>query len=640
MAVTIRDDDRDDGGGGGGAGGGGAGGGGGGGVTPPAVSLSASPNPVTEGSAVTLTAALSRALAGDVTIPLAVSRDTSEPGDHGTLSSIAVAAGATSGTGTIATRRDADGEDEAFTVALDTGNLPAQVTAGSPASVTVRIDDDAATGAAPAPEVGFFPAASRRLSAMVRVVNLSDEAGTVTVRAFDDAGTAYPAQTLELTAGQATGFSPADLEGGNPDQGLAGTGAGAGDWRLVFESDLSLRVLALARPPGGGLAALHDTAPGSARGGYEVVFFNPASNRGLRSRLRLANRSTSPAAVSITGTDADGQAGESAVTLRIPARAACTLSAPVLELGAWGDTGPAAGCDALAGALGDGAGKWRLMVNSDQPLAVMSLLASAAGHLTNLSSAPARAEAGVHRLALLPPADDAQRQGFVRLVNRDTRAGTVTLRAFDDAGAAYPAQTLALGAGQSRGFSAADLEEGHETLGLTGTGDGAGRWRLALEPAPADLDLQALAYVRNPGSSSLAALHGTAPGSAAGGYEVVFFNPASNRGLPSRLRLVNRGDAPAAVTIAGTDAAGRAGESPVTLRIPARAACTLSAPVLESGEWGDSGPAAGCESLTGALGDGAGKWRLSVTADRPLSVMGLLRHAASGALANLSTARQ
>ena len=312
--------------------------------------------------------------------------------------------------------------------------------------------------------------------------------------------------------------------------------------------------------PTGGLAPVHDTAPGSAAGGYAVAFFNPASNRGLSSRLRLVNRSDSPAAVSITGIDDDGQPGKSAVTLRLPARAACTLGAPVLESGAWGDTGPAAGCEALTGALGDGAGKWRLVVTSDQPLSAMSLLGSAAGHLTNLSSVPAGAEAGVHRLALLPPADDPLRQGFVRLVNRSDEAGTVTLRAFDDAGTAYPAQTLPLGAGQAMHFTAADLEEGHADKGLSGTGDGAGSWRLVLEPEPEDLDLQAHSLVRNPDSSSVAALHDTAPGSAEAGYEVAFSNPASNRGLSSRLRLVNRSGAPAAVAIAGTDSAGQPGE--------------------------------------------------------------------------------
>ena len=605
---------------------------------PPTVSLSVSPNPVTEGVGVTVTAALSRALSGEVTIPLAVTRDTSEPGDHGTLSEIAVAAGETSGTGTIATHRDADPYDETFTVAL--GTLPSQVRAGSPASVTVRIDDDAVVGAAPAPEVAFFPGASGALSGLAWVVNRSASAGTVRIRAFDDAGTEHPAQRLTLGAGFGVGFKPADLEEGNPDKGLTGTGAGAGDWRLVFESDLDLRVLGLVRQPDGGLAPVHATAPGSAAGGYAVAFFNPASNRGLLSRLRLVNRSGSEAAVTLTGTDSAGQPGESAVTLTLPARAACTLSAPVLESGAWGDTGPAAGCEALTGALGDGAGKWRLVVTSDQPLAVMSLLGSAAGHLTNLSSVPAGAEAGVHRLALLPPADDPLRQGFVRLVNRSDEAGTVTLRAFDDAGTAYPAQTLALSAGQAMHFTARDLEEGHADKGLSGTGDGAGSWQLVFEPEPADLDLQALSLVRNPDMSSVAALHDTAPGSAEGAYEVAFFNPASNRGLSSRLRLVNRAGSPAAVRITGTDSAGQPGESAVTLTLPARAACTLGAPVLESGAWGNTGPGPGCEALTGALGDGAGKWRLRVSADQPLAVMSLLRHTASGALANLSTARE
>ena len=413
---------------------------------------------------------------------------------------------------------------------------------------------------APAPGVAFFPSASNTLGGLAWVVNRSASAGTVMVRAFDDAGEESPAQTLTLGAGEAMGFTPADLEGGNADKGLTGTGTGAGDWRLVFESALDLRVLGLVRQPDGGLAPVHDTAPGSAKGGYAVVFFNPASNRGLPSRLRLVNHGDAPAAVSLTGTDDGGRPDERAVTLRLPAGAACTLGAPVLESGAWGDTGPAAGCGSLTGALGDGAGKWRLMVTSNQPLAVMSLLGSAAGRLTNLSSVPAGAEEGVARLALLPPADDALRQGFVRLVNRDARAGTVTVRAIDDAGTASPAQTLILTAGQAMHFNAADLEGGNTAKGLTGTGtgtgDGTGSWRLVFEPEPADLDLQALAYVRNPGLSSLAALHDTAPGSPEEGYEVAFFNPASNRGLLSRLRLVNRADAPAAVTIAGTDEAG------------------------------------------------------------------------------------
>ena len=108
----------------------------------PTVTLSAAPNPVAEGQSVTITATLSAALLGAVTVPLTVTRGSAEAEDLGTLANIRIGAGATAGTGRIATRQDGDTEDETFTVALDTANLPSTVAAGSPASVAVTIDDD------------------------------------------------------------------------------------------------------------------------------------------------------------------------------------------------------------------------------------------------------------------------------------------------------------------------------------------------------------------------------------------------------------------------------------------------------------------------------------------------------------------
>ena len=67
------------------------------------------------------------------------------------------------------------------------------------------------------------------------------------------------------------------------------------------------------------------------------------------------------------------------------------------------------------GALGDGEGKWRLVVGSDTRIRVMSLLENAAtGHLTNLSSVPGRPGGdGVHHVPLFPSASDPRgRQGF------------------------------------------------------------------------------------------------------------------------------------------------------------------------------------------------------------------------------------
>ena len=88
-----------------------------------------------------------------VSIPVTVTRGTSEDGDHGTLSSVTVSSGRTAGTGSIATHVDADGDEETFTVVLDTDRLPSSVTAGSPASM---IDD---TTTVTDPPQAVFPAA-------------------------------------------------------------------------------------------------------------------------------------------------------------------------------------------------------------------------------------------------------------------------------------------------------------------------------------------------------------------------------------------------------------------------------------------------------------------------------------------------
>ena len=106
------------------------------------VTLSATPNPVQEGSPVTVRATLAEALDEAVTIPLTMTRGTSEDGDHGSLASIEIPAGFTSATGTVSTVEDADGDDETFTVAL--GSLPSGLATGSASSVEVTITDKGA----------------------------------------------------------------------------------------------------------------------------------------------------------------------------------------------------------------------------------------------------------------------------------------------------------------------------------------------------------------------------------------------------------------------------------------------------------------------------------------------------------------
>ena len=230
--------------------------------------------------------------------------------------------------------------------------------------------------------VPLFPSASDPLGreGFVRVVNRSDEPGTVSIEAFDDSDLAYPTLTLALNAGQTAHFNSNDLELGNTGKGLTGsTGTGMGDWRLVLASDLDIDVLAYIRTSDGFLTSMHDVAP-ELLGERRVAIFNPGSNPNQVSRLRLVKPGTEDAQVTITGVDDTGASPGGAVTVMVPAGASRTIAAADLE----------AGGEGLNGALGDGAGKWRLAVTSEQPVIVMSLLSSPTGHLTNLSTAPDR----------------------------------------------------------------------------------------------------------------------------------------------------------------------------------------------------------------------------------------------------------
>ena len=91
------------------------------------------------------------------------------------------------------------------------------------------------------------------------------------------------------------------------------------------------------------------------------------------------------------------------------------------------------------------------------------------------------------------------------------------------------------------------------------------------------------------------------------------------------MRLINPRYERTEVTITGVDDTGASPGGAVTVSLGPQAPVTLSARELETGE-----------GLTGALGDGAGKWQLNVAADQPILVASLLR-SPTGHLTNLST---
>ena len=488
--------------------------------------------------------------------------------------------------------------------------VPAAATTGPPGPLQSGLRS---TGAS---SIHLLPAGAHSgLHGFVRIINHSARDGTVAIHPVDDDGRTFEAVILSIGANEAAHFNSGDLEMGNPGKGLSGhTGPGQGDWRLTFDTDLDVEALSYVRAADGFVTSMDGVAP-EADGVRRMAFFNPGSNWRQQSRLRLVNAGTEAAAVRIQGRDDAGNPSSGEVTAVVPAGASRTFTAAELE------SGNASG---LSGALGDGDGKWRLEVRSDGQVAAMSLLASPTGHLANLSAAPARLEAGAtHSVPLFLPGSNPQRQSFLRVANRSLAAeGTVRIEALDRTGSAQGPVTLSLAPGQARHFNSTDLEMGNASKGLTG-GIGPSRdgdWRLELS---SDLDIDVLAYVRTADGfvTSMDALAPTADGLR---HRVAFFNPASNHRQRSLLRLVNRGPA-AEVTIAGLDDRGMTGEREVVVRVPRRGSTTIDARMLESGGAG----------LAGRLGDGDGKWRLTVSADRPVAVMSLLQ-SPTGHLTNLS----
>ena len=112
--------------------------------------------------------------------------------------------------------------------------------------------------------------------------------------------------------------------------------------------------------------------------------------------------------------------------------------------------------------------------------------------------------------------------------------------------------------------------------------------------------------------------------------EVWAFNPGSNINQGSKLRVINSSASRASVRISGVDDSGEVGPgSELTFNLPGDSVKEINAQELESGS--------AEKGLAGGLGDGKGKWRLTVVSDAPVTVQSLLETPA-GFITNLSSA--
>ena len=457
----------------------------------------------------------------------------------------------------------------------------------------------------------FLAAGDSSLRSVVRVINLSDEAGPVTITAFTDGGVEWEGTSFRIEGNAVFAFNSDDLEYGDPDKGFSGIGTGDGDWHLTLDSELPLTVSTYARSADGLLTEMNRTVPRDPDGIHRVMTFNPRTAMRRVSQLRLVNPHDRPVTVTVKGIDDTGEDSDGSVTVTLAANEARTLTAGQLE-----DRG-----------LGDGAGKWRLFVTATEPITVMNLMRTISGHLANLSSAPEPeledympydeddpdiGDIGTV-IPLFTPAD-AFRQSFARIINRSDAAGTVIVEAADDSGTVRGQFRLPIGAKQALHFTSDDLENGNRGRGIPAIGTGDAAWRLTVRsertgvrPFPDNvlqpLDLRVLAYLRTQ-DGFFTALHDLVYD--VGNHQIPVFNPAWDTRRESILRVINTVNRVTTVTVRGYDDAGVEGDAPVTFTLRGNA----SSRTPYDGNEATSFTSRQLESM--GLGDGTAKWRLVV----------------------------
>ncbi|SHO57071.1 YbhB/YbcL family Raf kinase inhibitor-like protein [Vibrio quintilis] len=235
---------------------------------------------------------------------------------------------------------------------------------------------------------------------------------------------------------------------------------------------------------------------------------------------------------------------------------------------------------------------------------------------------PSVAGAAEQNVWYLAQAADKFRQGFIRVTNLSGISGSIQLYGMDHKGKKTEIVTLKIRPQQTITLNSADIENGNQSKGLKkGIGPGTENWRLVLN---SKLDFRVNSYERTE-DGLVISLHDIVK-SKEGRFDVPFFNPGSNKNQISVLRVYNVDDKRATVRITGKDDEGRS-FGPVILSVTAKHIAEITAEELEKGSNID---------LSSGLGDGSGKWRLSVTSKENIRLMSLLKDN-KGHVSNLSS---
>lgn len=225
------------------------------------------------------------------------------------------------------------------------------------------------------------PASNQTQQGFIRVTNPSSVMTQVSLFGIDDTGqVSQGSASFALQPFESKQFNSTDIELGNPTKGLTGSiGTGTGNWRIELNASGLIIATALIRTTTGFLTSVQD--PDVKKVDLSIVFItptvNPGGNPNQVSILRFINPNNSAATISIHANDDSGVL-HPPLALTIEPQQAVQLLSSELESGAAGK--------GLSGALGDGVGKWRIVVLSDIPIKVINLLFDPNGFISELPS--------------------------------------------------------------------------------------------------------------------------------------------------------------------------------------------------------------------------------------------------------------
>ena len=229
------------------------------------------------------------------------------------------------------------------------------------------------------------------------------------------------------------------------------------------------------------------------------------------------------------------------------------------------------------------------------------------------------------REALIIEMGHSTHQPFVRVINHSQDTSKFQISAYDEQGKLEGQAELNLNSHTAVNFNSNDLTHGNSSKGLDSAlvTDEERTYRLELT---GDEDVELLTYARVL-DGYMTPMHHRVPPTLEGEHHVYFFNPGRNRNQKSTLRLINPNASRTQATIKGIDDEGTR-TSNVEVSLSAYSIVDLSAADLEAGI-----------GVTGALGKGVGKWRLTVSSSDNLSVQSLIE-SPDGFISNVSTSER